>query len=273
MNGAAQATNAYVEGDLEMAANAQASAERRARPAGHDARVRRWSAVINPGAIPQIPGDMGVLGQHAAELTALGARLPGHRPPRALHVAGPGRRSTPRRSRPSCSRPPGRCRRSPPRSGRTSTAVGGALSSYATEVDAIKTRLEALQDQASAFEATAGADPDWREDEGQVDRHNQLLERRQRRGGRFPGRPAPLRQHDPGPVLRPPLRRRERRRHHRRRTSSATPRTCSTPSSPRTRPCRGAAPRSTTAASSATSARSSAASGPAPSRWSRASAR
>jgi hypothetical protein len=35
--------------------------------------------------------------------------------------------------------------------------------------------LKALQDQAIAFRATADADPEWREDEGQVDRHNQLL--------------------------------------------------------------------------------------------------
>lgn len=55
------------------------------------------------------------------------------------------------------------------------TAVGAALAGYATEVAAIQTRLASLRTQASAFVDTVAAEQDWRSEEGDVERHNQLI--------------------------------------------------------------------------------------------------
>ena len=53
--------------------------------------------------------------------------------------------------------------------------VGSALSTYATTVAGIKTRLEALRADATAFVGSVSGDDDWRSDEGRVNEHNQLL--------------------------------------------------------------------------------------------------
>ncbi|MCO1658381.1 hypothetical protein [Pseudonocardia humida] len=130
--------------------------------------------MISAAAIPQIPGDMGVLGQHAAALTGLGADFPdtGRRVHSTWQTLGPVY-SAPEAAQLFAATGP--VQTITASVGQDFTAVGGALSTYATEVDAIKARLQALRDQATAFEATARADPEWREDEDQVNRHNQLL--------------------------------------------------------------------------------------------------
>ncbi|WP_214407021.1 hypothetical protein [Pseudonocardia lacus] len=130
--------------------------------------------MINPAEIPQIPGDMAALGRHAAALTGLGTAFP--ETGRRVH-------STWQTLAPVYSAPEsgqlfaatGPVQTVTASVGQDFTVVGGALSAYADEVAAIKARLEALRTQASEFVDTVGATEDWRENEDDVNRHNQML--------------------------------------------------------------------------------------------------
>lgn len=62
-------TNACIDGDLEMAANAQAAANDAPAPPG------QRLAMISAAAIPRIPGDMQVLAEHARQLQRLGSDI------------------------------------------------------------------------------------------------------------------------------------------------------------------------------------------------------
>lgn len=55
------------------------------------------------------------------------------------------------------------------------TAVGAALAIYAAEVREIQAALDALRAQASEFVGSVQGDGDWREDQGKVDRNNELV--------------------------------------------------------------------------------------------------
>jgi len=53
--------------------------------------------------------------------------------------------------------------------------VGAALVAYADEVRPIKSQLEQLRSSASEFVGSVSGDDDWREDGGKVDEHNALM--------------------------------------------------------------------------------------------------
>jgi hypothetical protein len=130
--------------------------------------------VINPAAIPQIPGDMAVLGQHATAVSGVGTAFADTG--RRVHAAWQG--LAPFYAAPESGQllaATGPVQSVSASVGQDISSVGAALGTYATEVAAIKTRLEALRTQAQDFVAMTRVTEDWREDEGNVDRHNQLL--------------------------------------------------------------------------------------------------
>lgn len=130
--------------------------------------------MINPGAIPQIPGDMDVLAGHAGSLTSTGSSfsttgaqvnstwqgLAGvyDAPEAAQLFAATGPVATISAS-----------------VGSDISSVGGALSTYASTVRPIKQRLEQLRTQATQFVSSVADDEDWKEDGDKVDRHNGLI--------------------------------------------------------------------------------------------------
>ena len=130
--------------------------------------------MINPAEIPQIPGDMGMLGTHATAISGVGTGFPdtGGR----VHSTWQGLSgvyAAPESGQLFAASGP--VRTVSASVGQDLVTVGGALSTYATEVAAIKARLEALRTQATDFVNTVGAEEDWRENEDDVNRHNQLL--------------------------------------------------------------------------------------------------
>ncbi len=130
--------------------------------------------MINPAAIPQIPGDMAVLGQHATAVSGVGTAFA--ETGRRVHAAWQG--LAPFYTAPESGQllaATGPVQSVSASVGQDISGVGAALSTYATEVAAIKTRLDALRAQAEDFVAMTRVTEDWREDEGEVDRHNQLL--------------------------------------------------------------------------------------------------
>jgi hypothetical protein len=130
--------------------------------------------MINPAAIPQIKGDMGVLGQHATSVSGVGTAFSGTGA--KVHSTWQGLAAV--YSAPEASQlfaATGPVQSVSASVGEDVAAVGGVLNAYATEVAPIKARLEALRTQASAFVEDVTGDEDWREDQGKVDRHNQLL--------------------------------------------------------------------------------------------------
>ncbi|MFN2494740.1 MAG: DUF6507 family protein [Pseudonocardiaceae bacterium] len=134
INGAAQATNAYLAGDLQMAANRHASALGAVGAAfagtGHQVNAT-WQ------------GLAGVY--DAPEVTAL---LAATAPVQSVSASVGGDLGT----------------------------AGQALSTYATEVREIQTRLAALRTQASAFVASVAGNEDWTSDGDEVERNRELIE-------------------------------------------------------------------------------------------------
>ena len=130
--------------------------------------------MIDPAAIPQIAGDMGELTWHAGALSQVGtafgdtgARVHGGWQALAGCYIAPEDEQLFAATGPvqGVSASVGEDLRS----------VGSALSSYAAEVTGIQTRLRTLQAEAVGFAEFALATPDWRDDQGHVDRHNGLL--------------------------------------------------------------------------------------------------
>ncbi len=130
--------------------------------------------MINPAAIPVIAGDMDALAGHAATLSRTGTAF-GETGSRvhavwqglgAVYVAPEAGQLL------AATGPVASVSASV---GEDITAVGTAMAAYAGEVAAIKTRLESLRAQATAFVDSVASQPDWHDDQGAVDRHNQLI--------------------------------------------------------------------------------------------------
>ena len=129
--------------------------------------------MINPGEIPQIPGDMDQLTAHAAavgkfatDFAATGRQVNGtwqglsgvyHAPEvgQLLAATAPVQAMTASVSE-------------------DVRAVGTALTTYAAEVREIQNALRTLRTQAESFVASTKDDEDWREDKGKVAQHNKL---------------------------------------------------------------------------------------------------
>lgn len=130
--------------------------------------------MINPAEIPQIPGDMDALAEHARSLTSTG---------RAFASTGARVHSTWQGLAAVYDAPEaGQLLAATQPVSQVSSTVGanvetvaGALSTYAATVKPIKARLEALRAQAQTFVNSVHGDDDWRSDEGKVNQHNQLL--------------------------------------------------------------------------------------------------
>lgn len=131
--------------------------------------------MIDPGAIPQIPGDMEALTGHAAAITRVGAEFAGtgqhvhatwqglagvYHAPEAAHLF-------------TATAPVQAVAGSV---GEDITAVGAALTAYASEVAEIKRQLAVLQSQAGSFVTSVTADDDWRDDHAKVEQHNALIQ-------------------------------------------------------------------------------------------------
>jgi hypothetical protein len=131
--------------------------------------------MIDPEAL-QIPGNMAVLRGHAAAITGLGTAFPDTG--RRVHSTWQG--LAPHYIAPESAQlfaATGPVQTVCASVGEDFVTVGGALSTYADEVEAIQARLAALRSQAREFKTTVvDANPDeWRESEDDVDRHNQML--------------------------------------------------------------------------------------------------
>ncbi|MFI5926423.1 hypothetical protein ACIA3K_10575 [Micromonospora sp. NPDC051543] len=130
--------------------------------------------MINPGEIPQIPGNMDALATHAQTVRTAGVDFANtgqavdstwqglaavYKAPEATQLfaaSGPVRTVS-------------------ASVGEDIQAVGAALATYATEVKEIKAQLAALKGQAEEFVGSVKDDEDWREDQGKVDKHNGLI--------------------------------------------------------------------------------------------------
>jgi hypothetical protein len=130
--------------------------------------------MINPGEIPQIPGNMDALATHAQTIQATGGDFANtgqavdstwqglaaaYKAPEAEQLfaaTGPVRTVS-------------------ASVGEDVQAVGAALATYATEVKEIKAQLAALKGQAEQFVGSIKDDEDWRDDEGKVNQHNGLI--------------------------------------------------------------------------------------------------
>jgi hypothetical protein len=131
--------------------------------------------MINPGAIPSIPGDMDALAAHASQLSRTGGDfsrtgeqvnhtwqgLSGvYRAPEAGQLFAA---TAPVQSVSASV-------------GADIEAAGAALAGYASEVKQIKARLESLRAQAQAFVASVQGKDDWQSDSSKVDQNNQLID-------------------------------------------------------------------------------------------------
>ncbi len=130
--------------------------------------------MINPGAIPQIPGDMDALRGHAPAVSGVGTAFPDTgRRVNATWQGLTGVYSAPEAGDLLVATVP--VQTVSASVGEDLTAVGSALSTYATEVAAIQTRLETLRAQAAAFVQSVSSDADWRKSQSKVDEHNGLI--------------------------------------------------------------------------------------------------
>ena len=131
--------------------------------------------MINPGEIPQIPGDMAALTGHAAAITKVGGDFAatGQRV-NAIWQGLAAFYTAPEAAQLFAATGP--VQSVSGSVGEDIEAVGAALTAYATEVAEIKRQLAALQSQAGSFVSSVDGDDDWREDEGKVDQHNQLIQ-------------------------------------------------------------------------------------------------
>ncbi|MFG3553660.1 hypothetical protein ACGGAQ_04645 [Micromonospora sp. NPDC047557] len=130
--------------------------------------------MINPGEIPQIPGNMDALATHAQTIQTTGGDFANtgqavdstwqglaavYKAPEAEQLFAAS----------------GPIRTVSASVGEDVQAVGAALATYATEVKEIKAQLAALKGQAEQFVGSVKDDEDWREDEGKVNQHNGLI--------------------------------------------------------------------------------------------------
>ncbi|MBQ6640560.1 MAG: hypothetical protein IJH84_05920, partial [Saccharopolyspora sp.] len=130
--------------------------------------------MINPAEIPQIPGDMEALRGHAATLRSSGS---------SFSSTGANVHSTWQGLAAVYEAPEaGQLLNATRPVSEISDSIGGdvelvanALTTYADTVAPIKARLESLRTQARAFVGSVEGHDDWREDEGKVGAHNQLL--------------------------------------------------------------------------------------------------
>jgi hypothetical protein len=130
--------------------------------------------MINPGAIPQITGDMDALRAHASEVSGVGTAFPdtGRRVNATWQGLG-AVYSAPEAGDLLVATAP--VQTVSASVGEDLTTVGSALATYATEVAAIQTRLETLRTQATAFVQSVANDPDWHQSQSKVDEHNGLI--------------------------------------------------------------------------------------------------
>ncbi|MEU7919639.1 hypothetical protein [Micromonospora zamorensis] len=130
--------------------------------------------MINPGEIPQIPGNMEQLATHAQTIKTTGVDFANtgqtidttwqglaavYEAPEAAQLFAAS----------------GPIRTVSASVGEDVQAVGAALATYAREVKEIKAQLAALKGQAEQFVESTKDDDDWREDEGKVNQHNGLI--------------------------------------------------------------------------------------------------
>ncbi|MGH4016953.1 MAG: hypothetical protein ACRDSL_24095 [Pseudonocardiaceae bacterium] len=130
--------------------------------------------MINPGEIPQIPGDMDTLAGYAATLQTTGE---------GFADTGAGVHTTFQGLAPHYIAPEAGQLFAATQPVSTLSAdlggdigsIGGALGTYAQTVKPIQQRLTALRGQAESFVQEVSGDDDWREDGGKVEQHNTML--------------------------------------------------------------------------------------------------
>ncbi|MDG4835723.1 YwqJ-related putative deaminase [Micromonospora sp. WMMD967] len=130
--------------------------------------------MINPGEIPQIPGNMELLASHAQTIKTTGVDFANTG--QAVDTTWQGLAAV--YEAPEAAQlfaASGPIRTVSASVGEDVQAVGTALATYASEVKEIKAQLAALKGQAEQFVASTNGDEDWREDEGKVDKHNGLI--------------------------------------------------------------------------------------------------
>ncbi|MEO3770623.1 hypothetical protein [Micromonospora sp. B9E7] len=130
--------------------------------------------MINPGEIPQIPGNMELLATHAQTIKTTGVDFANTG--QAVDTTWQGLAAV--YEAPEAAQlfaASGPIRTVSASVGEDVQAVGTALATYAAEVKEIKAQLAALKGQAEQFIASTKDDDDWREDEGKVDQHNGLI--------------------------------------------------------------------------------------------------
>lgn len=130
--------------------------------------------MINPGEIPQIPGDMDALVAHASALRRAGGGFTDT----GTDVHATWQRLTPIYIAPESGQllqatvP---VQQVSARVGSDLVAVADALATYAQTVKPIKARLESLRSQAQVFVQDVEGDDDWREDGDKIDKHTGLM--------------------------------------------------------------------------------------------------
>jgi hypothetical protein len=130
--------------------------------------------MINPGEIPQIPGDIEAVARHGGTLQTEG---------KSFGSTGSDVHSTWQGLSAFYSAPEaaelfaatGPVKQKTEAVGSDIAAVGTALVTYAEEVRPIKARLASLQSEAQTFVGSVAGDDDWRKDGDKVDHNNQLL--------------------------------------------------------------------------------------------------
>ncbi|WP_203929256.1 hypothetical protein, partial [Virgisporangium ochraceum] len=130
--------------------------------------------MINPGEIPQIPGNMEKLAGHATSAKTVGTDFAATG--QAVDTTWQGM-AAPYKA-PEAAQlfaATGPVRTTSASVGEDLQTVGTALSTYASEVKAIKAQLASLKTQAEQFVASVKDDDEWREDEGKVNQHNGLI--------------------------------------------------------------------------------------------------
>ncbi|MGV9210848.1 hypothetical protein ACTFTM_03195 [Micromonospora sp. RB23] len=130
--------------------------------------------MINPGEIPQIPGNMDALATHAQTVKTAGVDFANTG--QAVDSTWQGLAAV--YEAPEATQlfaATGPVRTVSASVGEDIQAVGAALATYATEVREIKAQLAALKSQAEEFVGSVKDDEDWREDQGKVDKHNGLI--------------------------------------------------------------------------------------------------
>ncbi|MEU7926605.1 hypothetical protein [Micromonospora sp. NPDC049107] len=130
--------------------------------------------MINPGEIPQIPGNMDALATHAQTVRTAGVDFANTG--QAVDSTWQGLAAV--YTAPEAAQlfaATGPVRTVSASVGEDIQAVGAALATYATEVKEIKAQLAALKGQAEEFVGSIKDDEDWREDQGKVDKHNGLI--------------------------------------------------------------------------------------------------